>query len=332
MKILVTGANGFIGSNLTRQLLSEGHEVKAMVLPGTSLKNLDGLTCEIVYSDITKVETLQGKLNDVELVYHLAALPSAAWTRTIFKVNFQGTKNLLEEAIRCNVKRFVFMSSLVVHGFRNFKNADEATPLMKPGILTRPYTASKIKCEELLQANKSKIEVVIIRPGFQIFGPNDLLTSKEILSRIEKRQLLAYLGSGNNRLGFVYVDNLVFGLVCAGMESKAAGQTYIIADHDPEFIESKNLFPLFAEKLGFQAKPIAIPKALVLPIALMVDVLHFTFLRKKMPIFSTYIVQTATHDLHFSSQKARSEIGFYSKTKLPEGLERTISWYKNLKS
>jgi dihydroflavonol-4-reductase len=330
MQILVTGANGFIGSNLTKRLLQEGHSVKAMVLPGTSLANLEGLACEVVYADITKPDTLQGLLNQVEVVYHLAALPSAAWSKTIFHVNFGGTKNLLQEAIAAKVRRFVFMSSLVVHGFKHFKDADESTPLLRPHWFTRPYTASKVKCEQLLQAHKNQLEIVIIRPGFQIFGPNDRLTSKEILSRIEQKKTTAFLGSGFNRLGYVYVDNLVFGLLCAGMEAAAAGQTYNIADHDPDFIQSRDLFPLFAEKLGIPAKPLAIPKLLVMPAAFLVDLLHFTVWRKKMPIFSTYIVQTATHDLHFSSQKARREIGFKTQVELHEGLKRTVEWYKSL--
>jgi len=128
----------------------------------------------------------------------------------------------------------------------------------------------------------------------------------------------------------VYVDNLVFGLLCAGIEPAAAGQTYIIADHDPDYFQSKDLFPLFAEKLGLTVKPNAIPKLLVLPAALVIDLLHFTALRKRMPIFSTYIVQAATHDLHFSSQKARREIGFKTQIGLHEGLKRTAEWYKSL--
>ena len=71
MKILVTGANGFIGSNLTKLLVQHEHEVKAMVLPGTDLSNLENIKCEIVYADIIKPQTLNGILNDVEVVFHL---------------------------------------------------------------------------------------------------------------------------------------------------------------------------------------------------------------------------------------------------------------------
>lgn len=331
MNVLVTGANGFIGSNLTKQLAKEGYKVSAMVLPGTPLHNLEGVDCKIVYADITKPETLKGLLKGIEVVYHLAALPSAAWTKNIFNVNYYGTQNLLNEAIHSNVRRFVFMSSLVVHGFRHFHQADESTPLMQPGTFTRPYIASKIRCEELLASHKKDMEIVIVRPGFQIFGPNDMLTSREILQRIEQKQFLAYVGSGTNRLGYVYVDNLVHGLVCAGSHPAAAGNTYVIADDEPDYIHTKDLFTLFAEKLGIDIKPASVPKAVLAPVAFLIDAFHFTALPNKMPIISTYIVKTATHDIHFTPKKAMQEIGYRPKVKLHEGLERTVAWYRTLK-
>ena len=128
MNILITGANGFIGSSLTNLLVNEHHTVKAMVLKGTSLDNLKGIHCEIIYADVTKPEMLKGIMKDVDLVYHLAAMPSVAWSKRILQVNFDGTKNLIHEAVQSGVKRFVFMSSLVVHGFKNFVNSDENTP------------------------------------------------------------------------------------------------------------------------------------------------------------------------------------------------------------
>ena len=304
MNVLVTGANGFIGSNLTQLLLREGHTVKAMVLPGTDLSNLDGLSCEIVYADITRREMLDGLLNDVEVVFHLAALPSLAWSNNIIRVNYGGTWNLLAEAVKSKVCRFVFMSSLVVHGFENFENADETTPLVKTGWLTRPYIVSKVKCEELLELFKDKIETVIIRPGFNIYGPNDRMTSKEMLERLENAKLMGYVNDGQSKLGYVYSENLAYGLLCAGVSPNAAGNTYIIADYEPQYLHLKNLLELFCKELNIKPKLSAVPSFLFMPVGFVMDVVHFLFLRKKMPLISTYIVNTSTHDLHFSSAKA----------------------------
>ncbi len=332
MNVLVTGANGFIGSNLTGLLVREGHRVKAMVLPGTDLSNLHGLDCEIVYADITKKEMLAGLLDGVELVFHLAAVPSLAWGSHVFKVNYSGTENLLEEAVKSRVRRFVFMSSLVVHGFADFDGADESTPLMKTGLFTRPYAASKIKCEELLSCYRDKIETVIIRPGFTIYGPNDRMTSREMLERLEQGRLMGYVNKGQMKLGYVYSENLAFGLLCAGISDKAAGQTYIIADHEPPSLHFKNLLELFSRELKIQPKLSSVPSFVLMPVGFLMDAFYFLFLRKKMPLISTYIVNTSTHDLYFSSAKARREIGYQQRVGFEEGIKRTVQWYKKDKN
>lgn len=332
MNVLVTGANGFIGSNLTRLLLREGHAVKAMVLPGTDLSNLNGLNCEIVYADITKCERLDGLLNGVELVFHLAAVPSLAWDSHVFKVNYNGTENLLLEAVKSKVRRFVFMSSLVVHGFSDYENADEETPLMNSGYFTRPYIASKIKCEELLSSYQNKIETVIIRPGFNIYGPNDRMTSKEMLQRLENGKLMGYVNDGQSKLGYVYAENLAYGLLCAGTSPNAAGNTYIIADYEPPHLHLKNLLELFSKELKIQAKLSSVPSFAFMPVGFAMDVIHFLFLRKKMPLVSTYIVHTSTHHLHFSSAKAQREIGYKQVVSFEEGIKRTVAWYQKQKT
>lgn len=332
MNVLVTGANGFIGSNLTQLLLREGHTVKAMILPGTAVSNLDGLNCEIVYADITKREMLEGLLNEVEVVFHLAALPSLAWNNEIIRVNYGGTWNLLAEAVKCKVRRFVFMSSLVVHGFDNFENADEETPLIKPGLFTRPYILSKVKCEELFELFKDKIETVIIRPGFNIYGPNDRMTSKEMLQRLENGKLMGYVNEGQSKLGYVYSENLAYGLLCAGVSSNAAGNTYIIADYEPPYLYLKNLLELFSKELNIKPKLTTVPSFLFMPVGFIMDLIHFLFLRKQMPLISTYIVNTSTHNLHFSSAKAQREIGYKQIVSFEEGVKRTVAWYQKQKN
>lgn len=328
MHALVTGANGFIGSNLCKQLTLNGHTVTAMVLPGTSLVNLQGISCNVIYADITNPAMLDGKLKDVDVVYHLAALPSMAWGSHVFKVNYDGTKHMLDEAVKSKVKRFVFMSSLVVHGFNNYHNADETTPLLKTGFFTRPYIASKVKCEELIHEYAGKLQTVIIRPGFNIYGPNDRLTSKEMLDRLSQQKLMGYVNKGDTHLGFVYAENLAFGLLCAGTHQAAAGNTYIIADYEPPYIDLKDLQNRFAAALGITAKLTSVPSALFMPVAFLIDLVYFLFLRSKMPLISTYIVNTSTHHLHFSSAKAQREIGYRQLVSYHEGITRTVNRYK----
>lgn len=331
MKVLVTGANGFIGSHLTQLLAEEGHTVRALLLPGTLLGAIDGLPIEVVYADITKPETFQQAFQGIEVVYHLAAMPSVAWGKQVYNVNYNGTKNVLDEAVRCGVKRIVFMSSLVVHGFKHFSDADENTPKLTIGIFTRPYAASKVMGERLMEEYQSKIETVIIRPGFNIYGPNDRMTSKEMLDRLSKGQLMGYVDGGKSKLGFVYAENLVFGLLCAGTHAAAANNTFVIADYEPNYIHLPQLLHAFSKELNIQPKINNISSYLLYPVAFVIDCFYFLFLHSKMPLISTYIVNTSTHDLHFSSRKAKETIGYTQKISFEEGVRRTVEWYKSLK-
>jgi nucleoside-diphosphate-sugar epimerase len=326
-KVLVTGANGFIGSHLTAMLLNNGFAVKAMVLPGTSLANIAHLDCEVVEADMTKAYQLEGIMQDVDVVYHLAAVPSLAWGSFVKNINQQGTENIMNAAVHQNVSRVVYMSSLVVHGFSDFSGADETAPILSKSAFTRPYIQSKIDGETLVKSFSDKLQTVIIRPAFNIYGPNDMLTSYELLSRLYGGKMMAYVGSGKSKLGYVYVENLAFGLLRAGVSSQAANQTYIIADYEPEYIHLKNLMTDFATALGKDVKLSGIPKALVYSAGLLMDSLHFVFLRNKMPLISTYIAQTSTTNLHFSPSKAIKEIGYQQQVSYKEGIERTVRWF-----
>ena len=181
-----------------------------------------------------------------------------------------------------------------------------------------------------MEEYQSKIETVIIRPGFNIYGPNDRMTSKEMLDRLSKGQLMGYVDGGKSKLGFVYAENLVFGLLCAGTHPSAANNTFIIADYKPDYIHLPQLLHAFSNELNIQPKINNISSYLLYPVAFVIDCFYFLFLRNKMPLISTYIVNTSTHNLHFSSRKALETIGYTQKISFEEGVRRTVEWYKKL--
>lgn len=329
MKALVTGSNGFMGSNLVKKLLDNGHQVRAMVLKGTNETFLKDLNCEIIYADIIKHETLVDALDDVEVVYHLAAWPSDGWSNKIKKTNLNGTKNMLNESIKRGVKRFIYMSSLVVHGFDNFNEADEDTPLIKLKWYKRPYVKSKVLCEQFLKNNRDRIEIVIIRPGFMPFGPNDMLASKEMFSRIDAGKSIPTINQGKSKAGYVYVENLCEALELVGTHPKAAGQIYIISDQNPPYITMKDYNNKLYGAFGKPRKKQNIPYGVALIGAAIVDFIYRIFMRKKRPLISTYLVNVAKHDLHFSSDKIRKELGYKQAIGFDDAIIKTVSWYKS---
>ncbi len=329
MYVLVTGANGFIGSNLVKALIDKGNNVKAMVLKGTNEAFIKDLACEIVYADITKKETLKESLTGVDTVYHLAALPSSAWTDRIFQVNYEGTKNIFYESISAKVKRFVYMSSLVVHGFKRFDGTDETTPLHRQKKHQRPYIKSKIACENFLRENMDKIELVIVRPGFTIFGKNDLLASKELIGRLDSGKNVPNVNEGKAKMGYVYVENLADGLILAGTVRQAAGQTYVIADYEPQYISMKIFTDALCTELGRKPNKGSIPYGVAAPFVALLDSFYRIFLRNKLPKICMYTLKVAKTDLYFKSDKAKKELGYVSNVKFEDAIKKTISWYRS---
>ncbi|HNG93664.1 MAG TPA: NAD-dependent epimerase/dehydratase family protein, partial [Acidobacteriota bacterium] len=118
MKILVTGATGFVGRYVTEQLVQEGHQVRALVRPSTDSAWLQALGVQCVTGTLTNLDSLQAAIDGCQLIYHLAALTSRQ-NRTasdLWQVNVEGTRNLAQAAAQASVRRLVYVSTLGVHG------------------------------------------------------------------------------------------------------------------------------------------------------------------------------------------------------------------------
>lgn len=333
VNFLVTGANGFIGSNLIEKILEEGHQVRALILKGTDESNLDEVQDKIekVYGDITKPETLITSLfNGIDVVVHLAALLSD-WgpDKNFMKINYDGTKNVLDTIVSAGVKRIVFMSSLTVHGFKNFNKADENTPY-KP---YNGYARSKKAVENLLNEyfSQGKIETAIIRPGFTIFGPKDRLFTYEAYYRVENGKLYGTINKGKALICYSYVENLADGLILVSTHPKAAGQTYIISDGPViswnEF--NKKMFAPLESDLKKRAKYSSVPYWLAYPLVGLLELIYKLFRRKKGPILTLYRIKIQSKNLSFINDKIINELGYESKIDLEGAFQKTYNWYKS---
>jgi nucleoside-diphosphate-sugar epimerase len=175
MKILVTGANGFVGSNLVEKLLKEGHQVKCLVhknitwldrVPKEYSRNV-----EIVRGSVTRIETLHTAVKNVEAVFHTAGVLRAVRPETYYLVNQTGTKNLIEAVYRLNpkIKRFVYLSSQAAMGPASNCNPKDPASRCEP---VSEYGWSKLAGEKEILKFNTKLPVTILRPS-AIYGPRD---------------------------------------------------------------------------------------------------------------------------------------------------------------
>ena len=327
MKFLVTGITGFIGSNLAKKLVESDYEVRGLILEGTDESNLEKFADKIekVYGDITEPDSIRPFFEGIDVVVHLAARATDWGPEKLFqKINFGGSKNVLNAAIDAGVKRFIFMSSLAVHGFKGFQNADEETPY-------DPYNAyarSKKAVEDLLNDTfeQGKIETVIVRPGFAIFGPFDRLDSSKFYERIENRKFLPTVKKGKPLLCYSYVENLADGLILVATHPKAAGQTYIISDGP--IIPNQEYLEKVYVGCGKEPKIKSLPYWLAITGATIYEAFCKLIRKKTRPLISRYLVKVGATDLGFTNEKVVKELGYKATVGIEEGFKRTYDWYK----
>ncbi len=327
VKFFITGANGFIGSNLTKKLIERGHTVRALILKGTDESTLDEFKDKIekIYGDVTDIDSIQQSLEGVDVVIHLAARVSDWGSEKEFtRLNYEGTKNVLDAAVEAQVKRFIFMSSLTVHGFEGFQNADESTPY-KPW---NAYARSKKAVEDLLKVyySQGKIETCIVRPGFTIFGPNDKLFSFEVYSRIDKGKSFPVVNNAKTVTCYSYVENLADGLILVATHPKAAGQTYIISDGP--ILPFKDFMTKMFGACGKELKLLSIPSWLAYPAAGLLEAMYKLVRSKKGPLITLYRVKVIATDLGFKNDKIVNNLGYQASIGIEEAFRRTYESYQ----
>lgn len=324
MQTLVTGANGFLGAALCRKLLKAGHRIRGMVRKTSDLSALAGVPIEKTIGSLDDPESLRQAVKDCDTVFHAAGAVSDYGSESYFRrVNVDGTRSILEAAVRARVRRFVYISSAAVHSFTGERNMDEESP-QRP---TRfHYCRSKREAEKVvMQAHREgRIETVIVRPG-DIYGPGDRVVLLKMASLLEKGYMA--LVSGGRSLGaFTYVENLADGILLAGTVRQASGNAYIVTDGIE--LTWKAYFDRLTDALEVPRVRIFIPAPAAWCAAAILETLYRGFRIPGRPPVTRYLVAHLRGDFHFSIEKARRELGYAPRVGLDEAIRRTAVWYK----
>ncbi|HAT9260284.1 TPA: NAD-dependent epimerase/dehydratase family protein, partial [Legionella pneumophila subsp. pneumophila] len=229
-KILITGATGFIGRSLVPALLSEGHDVRCAVLQLDSTLQAE----QIVINNLEVHTDWTDALRNVEIVIHLAARVhimkeyATSSLEEYCKINSIATKNFVEQAAQNNVKRFIFLSTIKVHGEFSQNNLPFSEDCRTQP--EDPYAKSKLYAEQFIQeiCQNARMEFVILRPPL-VYGPYVKANFLRILQLVDKKWPLPF-GSIYNKRTFIYIDNLVSAISAVVSEPSAANQVYLVAD------------------------------------------------------------------------------------------------------
>ncbi len=317
--VLITGANGFVGTRLCAKFLDENFHVIAGVRKSSDLSNLDGLDVTFRYGDVTKPDTLSEMVKDVDYIIHNAGVVKAKKKETYFDVNEVGTKLLLDAVTshNQNLKKLIYISSLAAAGpsVNNIPVTEEDVP--HPITM---YGKSKLAGEKVLFSFKEKLSVVSVRPP-GIYGPGD----KEIFSffKTVHKGIKPYIGNIQRKLQLVHVDDLCDGIYKALLSDTKSGSIYFISEDRSYTME--NLIQLLEEAVGKKGFP------LILPASIFKAISYISKAAFKLVNATPMLTPEKANELlaswEVSTEKAKNELGFVSQMPFAEGAKQTYNWY-----
>jgi nucleoside-diphosphate-sugar epimerase len=331
VKVLVTGAAGFLGGHLVDMLVEQNYAVRAMVRPSEDASRLYALkNVEVVLGDLTDEASLKRAVRDVQRVFNVAAKTGPWGTEdTYWAINVQGLTDLIHTALDAGVQRIVHTSSITVYGHHLQGIVTEDDPFHAED---NPYSRTKIAGEKLI-ANLVKDKgapVVIVRPGW-IYGPRDSASFGRFVAMVEAGKSFL-LGSGKNIVPVVYVRDVAQGLIKAGEAgNETIGRAYTIAD-DHRVTQAEYLNTI-ADCLHVSPVSLKLPYTAMYLAARPAELAWQAMGRRNAapPPITTYGVTLLGGDQMFSIGRARQELGYEPAFDLTHGVAEGVRWYLDAK-
>ncbi|MEZ0486641.1 NAD-dependent epimerase/dehydratase family protein [Fibrella aquatica] len=319
--ILVTGANGFLGSHIAHELVTRGYVVRALVRPFSFRATLSGLPIEFIEGDISNPTDLLAATEGCTGVIHAAALAQVnpARNESVWQVNKVGTENVLQAAQQHGIRRLVYVGTANVFGFGTKEN---------PGNETRPYSGkhygvdymdSKVAATIAVTqaALTGNVPAVLVHPSFLV-GPMDSKpTSGAMLLAIARRQVPGYTAGGKN---FIHVRDAAVATVNA-LTMGRVGESYILGNENLSYQEA---FELMAGIAGVRAPRFAISPSLTRLYGRFNDALSAVTGKLAQVTFPMAMIANDGH--YFSSQKAIDELNL-PQTSIREAIQDAYDWF-----
>jgi nucleoside-diphosphate-sugar epimerase len=325
MRVLVTGATGFVGQHLVRRL----RDVDTAILARNPAKarQMFGDSVEVIEGDFRDFPSLQRAFTGVDLLYHIGAARDH-WGRPLkwyYESNVLGTQNVLRAAEEAGVSKIVYCSTVGVYSFDfQYRPIDEDHPYGKKFSF---YHGTKRQADEMVLS--SSLPVITVRPGW-IYGPNDDAGGvTQMLLKLSNRKF-AFVGAGTNRIHPVYVDDVVAGILAAG-RSECYGQAFLLLG--PEALTFESYVRAMCETLSVDPPRLHIPYALALascyglePLWLMKNRFVGKQLLGDKPPMTRDTLHGVTADRVYDTSKATRLLGHTPNVDVRDGLTRTVDW------
>lgn len=321
MRVLVTGASGFLGGWLVKRLILEGLEVSILARKGSDLSELEGLRFALIEGDISNPLLLEKAFAGHDSVFHLAGL--VAYTRSeranMDRVNVVGTQNVITACLQAKVRRLVYMSSVVAIGASFDGQALNEESAYNVGHLDLGYFETKHKAEQLVlkACSANRLDSVILNPGTIYGGADARKGSRRTQIKVAQGRFPFYPPGGVN---VVSVHDVVDATVLAWKVGRS-GQRYILGN---ENLTIKKVFELIAEAAGVEPPAIPLPKAVIFGLGHLGDTMERFGLKGPISLENAW---TANLFHWFDSSKAREELNL-GRRSAKDAIAESVLWMK----
>ena len=321
MDVLVTGGTGFVGANLVRELLADGHTVRVLARRGGDRRALEGCRVEIVEGDLLEDESVRAAVAGARRVYHVAAdyrlwAPDSA---VLYRANVDGTRAVLAAAAEAGAERIIYTSTVGAVGIpKDGSPGDERTPVSLADMVGA-YKASKFLAERVADEWAARgAPVITVNPSAPV-GPWDVKPTPtgQMIVDFLKGKMVASLDTG---LNLIHVRDVARGHILAGDRGRG-GQRYILGHRNLPLLE---IFRVLATLTGIPAPRFRVPYAVAWLTAVGMEGL--ARLRGGAPQVPLTAVRMARKRMYFSAAKAVTELGL-PQTPVEQALRDAVDWF-----
>ncbi|MCG1042102.1 NAD-dependent epimerase/dehydratase family protein [Mycetohabitans sp. B8] len=323
VRVLVTGASGFVGSALARAALARGFRVRALVRVSSPRGNLRDLDIELAEGDMRDAASVERALDQVDVLFHVAA-DYRLWARDsneIMRANADGTRCVMQAALRRRVERVVYTSSVATLRVSGVTGpVDETTPADEASTIG-VYKRSKVAAERIVEQMVAQqgLPAVIVNPSTPI-GPRDIKPTPtgRMIVEAATGKIPAFVDTG---LNLVHVDDVAQGHLLA-MDRGRIGERYILGGDD---VLLREMLAAIARMVGRKPPSLELPRWPLYPIALAAQgIAQWT---GREPFVTVDALRMSRHHMFFSSAKARRELGYHARPHT-DGLRDALDWFR----
>lgn len=321
----ITGATGALGSHIAEQLIKQGKDVRALVRPGSNRAFLSGLGCELVEGDLTDPGAAREIVSDASHVFHCAAKTDNWGTWSDYeRGNILTTRHLVDACAQSrSLERLIHLSSVSVYGHPTPSKGelvDESAELGQNPWLWDYYARSKAEAEGIVRELGQR--ATVIRPT-SFFGVRDMAFLPRLMRTIRKGGMWLF-GPANNLQNVLYVADVAAMAIKAGTADQASGQTYnCCASGD---MTQRELIEKLCEILQVPPVKRHLPLWLAHRVAFGFELFGKAIGKKQTPKLTRHALWVFVRPTHFSTEKARKDLGWSPSVSTREGIERTCQW------